>query len=448
MTNYGIFTLIPPIIVIVLAIWSKKPVESLLIGCVSAYAIIAINTNTNFIEITYDAFFKVITDYDNVYIVVVCALFGSLIALLNASNGTNAIANFLGRICKGTKSILLSSWILGIAIFIDDYMNIMTISSCMKKVCDKRKIPRATLAYIIDSTGAPACVLVPFSTWAVFYAANFYEQKAVQDLGYGNAMSSYIHSIPYMFYASIALIVVLLFALQWIPAIGPLKKEYNTEILSTIDEPSALVTKHNNGKLIDFIIPIGIMIVVTIISDMFVALVIAIVSCFILYVPRKVISTSDFCELWIKGIGDLMPTLIILIFAFFMKQACADINLPTYVVDKCLPYVTASTFPVIAFVLVSILAFVTGDSWGVPAICVPIIIPLAAACDANILLTMGAIVSGGVFCSHACFYSDATVLTATSCDIDAMRHAKTQLPYALIAFVFSFIIYFVLGIMM
>lgn len=448
MTNFGILTLIPPIIVIVLAIWSKKPVESLLIGCVSAYAIIAIKTNVNFIEITYDSFFKVITDPDNVYIVVVCALFGSLIALLNASNGTNAIASFLGKICRGTKSILLSSWLLGIAIFIDDYMNIMTISSCMKKLCDKRKIPRATLAYIIDSTGAPACVLVPFSTWAVFYAANFYEQKAVQDLGYGSAMSSYIHSIPYMFYASIALIVVLLFALKLIPVMGPLKKEYNTEQLSDVNATSEDNKGYDSGKLIDFIIPIGIMIVVTIISDMFVALVIAIVACFILYVPRKVISASEFCELWIKGIGDLIPTLVILIFAFFMKQACTDINLPTYVVDKCLPYVTASTFPVIAFVLVSILAFVTGDSWGVPAICVPIIIPLAAACGANILLTMGAIVSGGVFCSHACFYSDATVLTATSCDIDAMVHAKTQLPYALMAFIVSFVLYAVLGIIM
>lgn len=446
MGNFGVLTLIPPVIVIVLAIWSKKPVESLLIGCVSAYIIIAVNTSANFIEITYDSFFNVITDYDNVYIIVVCALFGSLIALLNASNGTDAIAIFVGKVCRGTKSILLSSWLLGIVIFIDDYMNIMTISSCMKKLCDNRKIPRATLAYIIDSTGAPACVLVPFSTWAVFYASNFYEQKAVQDLGYGSAMGSYIHSIPYMFYASISLIVVLLFALQLIPVIGPLKKEYTVEALSAIEESADLDVKYNNGKLIDFLIPIGLMIVVTIISDMFVALIIAIIACFVLYVPRKVISASDFCELWIKGIADLMPTLVILIFAFFMKQACADINLPTYVVDKCLPYVTGSTFPVIAFVLVSILAFITGDSWGVPAICVPIIIPLAAACNANILLTMGAIVSGGVFCSHACFYSDATVLTSTCCDIDCMTHAKTQLPYALISFIICALGFMIVGI--
>ena len=201
--DFGIWTLLPPAIVIVLAIWSKKPVESLLVGCLSAYAIIAIQTKENFITLATDAFFKVATNYDNVWIILVCALFGSLIALMNASNGTMAIAELIGRFCKSAKSILMSAWGLGMLIFIDDYMNIMTISSCMKRVCEKKRIPKATLAYIIDSTGAPACVLVPFSTWAVFYASNFYAQDSVRALGFGTAMNSYIHAIPYMFYAII-----------------------------------------------------------------------------------------------------------------------------------------------------------------------------------------------------------------------------------------------------
>lgn len=446
MNNFGMWTIIPPILVIILAVKTKRPVESLLIGCISAYLIIAIKSNQNFIVIAQKAFFNVVTDYNNVWIIVVCGLFGSLITLLNASNSTLAIADFIGKLCKGTRSILMTAWGLGIVIFIDDYMNIMTISSCMKKICDKKKIPRATLAYIIDSTGAPACVLVPFSTWAIFYASNFYEQDAVKKLNYGSAMNSYLHSIPYMFYAILALIIVPLFILKIIPIMGSLKKEYyvmnNKSYIDT--EFHGSITK---GNVIDFIIPIGMMIAVTIImDDMFVALIVAILACFLLYVPRKIISASQFCELWIKGIADLMPTLMILMFAFFMKQACADINLPNYVINIFQPYLSGMFFPAFAFVLVSILAFVTGDSWGVPAICVPIIIPLAASCNANILLTMGAIVSGGVFCSHACFYSDATVLTATCCEIDPMIHAKTQFPYAVIAFIISFILYLVLGI--
>ena len=446
--DFGIWTLLPPAIVIVLAIWSKKPVESLLVGCLSAYAIIAIQTKENFITLATDAFFKVATNYDNVWIILVCALFGSLIALMNASNGTMAIAELIGRFCKSAKSILMSAWGLGMLIFIDDYMNIMTISSCMKRVCEKKRIPKATLAYIIDSTGAPACVLVPFSTWAVFYASNFYAQDSVRALGFGTAMNSYIHAIPYMFYAIIALFIVPLFILKIVPVIGPLKREY-TGLAAVQTEEVDETDSFRGAHVVDFIVPIGIMICVTIAADdMFIALVAAIVSCFLLYIPRKVLKPSECCDLWIRGIGDLMPTLAVLLFAFYMKQACADIHLPEYVVGKCLPYVSSTSFPVVAFILVSVLAFVTGDSWGVPAICVPIIMPLGAACGANVLLTMGAVVSGGVFCSHACFYSDATVLTSTCCEMDAMTHARTQLPYALIAFFASVVLYLVLGSIM
>ena len=444
--TYGILTLLPPALVIFLAIKTKRPIESLLIGCLASYAIISFYTGQDFISMAAESFSRVVTDYDNMYIVCVCALFGSLIALLNASRGTTAFAKFVGKVCKGEKSVSFMAWLLGVIIFIDDYMNIMTISSCMKKSCDEKTVPRASLAYIIDSTGAPACVLVPFSTWAVFYATNFYEQEAVRNLNFGSGMSSYLHAVPYMFYASLALIITLLFCLKLIPALGPMKKEYE-EI--GLKEMNKVEDNKNLGHLIDFVVPLGVMIAVTVVLDnMFIALVASIISCFILYIPRKILSANEFCDLWIKGIGDLMPTLMILLFAFYMKNACADLNLPTYVIEICAPYISGNIFPAIAFILVSVLAFVTGDSWGVPAICVPIIIPLAASCGANILLTMGAIVSGGVFCSHACFYSDATVLTATCCDIDPMTHAKTQLPYAIIGFVISFILYFVLGFVM
>ena len=446
--EFGMWSIAPPLLVIIFAIKTKKPIESLLFGCVSAYAIIAFLTEQDFVEITVAAFFKTATDYDNVWLIFVCGLFGSLIALLNASKGTIAIARFIGSFCRSTKSVLMAAWGLGIAIFIDDYMNIMTIIACLKKLCDKKKIPRATLAYVINSTGAPTCVLVPFSTWAMFYASNFYEQESVRELGYNSAMSTYCHIIPYAFYAIIALLLVPLFIFGFLPVLRPLKKEY-----IRIEKDNLKISEgesvDNGGKIIDFIVPIGLMIFVTIVAeDMFLALIVAIFSCFLLYVPRKVISASEFCDLWVKGFSDLIPTLVVLLFAFFMKQACADIDLPRYVVTTCLPFVSGITFPVMAFVLVSILAFITGDSWGVPAICVPIIIPLGAACGANMLLTMAAVVSGGVFCSHACFYSDATVLTASCCDIDPMLHSKTQMPYAMIAFVLSAVLYAVFGFIM
>lgn len=440
MGNFGIATLLPPGIVLFIAIKYKRPIEALFFGAISAYLVIGISTQTNAITLATDSFFKVATDYDNVWLIMVCGLFGSLIALLNVSKGTIAIARAISRICKTTKSVLLAAWGLGIAIFIDDYMNIMTISSCMKKLCDKLKIPRTMLAYVINSTGAPTCVLVPFSTWAVFFAASFYEQSAIKNLGYGTAMETYMHAIPFMFYALFALLLVPLVICGFIPIMGKMKSEYiASDYVMKQKEREVDLT---SGKVIDFILPIGAMIGVTIaIGNLFIALIVALLVCVFLYLPRKVISIDKFCDLWIKGFGDLVPTLAIMLFAFYMKQACADINLPVFI----LSYVSTKSFPALAFLLVSALAFITGDNWGVPAICVPIIIPLGAACHANMLLVMGAVVSGGVFCSHACFYSDATVLTATCCEIDNMSHSVTQLPYALLSFALSFVMYILVG---
>ena len=444
MEHFGIATLLPPGIVLFIAIKYKRPIEALLLGAVSAYFVIGISTHTNAITLAIDSFFNIATDYENVWLIVVCGLFGSLIALLNASKGTIAIARVISGFCKTTKSVLLAAWGLGIAIFIDDYMNIMTISSCLKKLCDRLKIPRAMLAYVINSTGAPVCVLVPFSTWAVFFATSFYDQPAIKNLGYGTAIETYMHAIPFMFYALFALLLVPLVVCGFVPILGKMKSEYTaTDHEMKSKEKDVNLT---SGKVIDFILPIGFMIGVTIVTgDMFVALIVALVSCVILYLPRKIVSFDEFCDLWIKGFGDLVPTLAIMLFAFYMKQACADINLPIYVLSIASKYVSTKTFPALAFLLVAVLAFITGDNWGVPAICVPIIIPLGAACHANMLLVMGAVVSGGVFCSHACFYSDATVLTATCCEIDSIRHSATQLPYALLSFVLSFVMYILAG---
>lgn len=447
MGDFGLWTLLPPFIVIFFAIKAKRPTEALLLGCLSAYAIVAYFTGENFREITLDAFFKVATDKDNIWIILVCGLFGSLRALLNVSKSTHAIANMIGRYCKDAKSVLLSAWGLGCILFIDDYMNIITISSCLKRLADKMRVPRATMAYIIDSTGAPACVLVPFSTWAVFYAGNFYSQEAVKGLGYESAMSAYMHAAPYMFYAALSLIIVPLFICGIIPPLGAMKKEYE-KIKNVEPIEDDVYNERNTGNIIDFLVPISVMMLITIfMEDMFIALIGSILSCFIMYIPRKIVGFQEFCEIWIKGFEELMPTLVLLLFAFFMKQACADINLPKYVINKCLPFVGANTFPAVAFVLVSLLAFVTGDSWGVPAICITIIVPLGAACGANVLLTMAAIISGSVFCSHACFYSDATLLTSSCCEIDCMLHAKTQIPYALIAYIITLVVYLTIGML-
>lgn len=410
--GYGIITLLPALLVIVVAIKSKRTTEALLIGCVSSYLIIAAANKSNPVTLMVDSFFKVVTDYDTVWLLIVCGLFGSLIAVINAARGTHAIANLLGKICKTGKSTLFTSWLLGIIIFVDDYMNIMTISACTKKLSDLRKVPREALAYVIDSTGAPVCVLLPFSTWAIFFAGIFYEQSEIVDLGYGSAMVTYIHAIPYMFYALVAVIIVPLFIFGVIPRLGAMKRAYKRveETGEVYSKESQKWNKNENeevnkeAKVVDFLLPILTMIIVQLtVGDMFIAIIAAILAAGIIYIPRKKMRTNQFCDLWVQGFADSVSALVIIVAALWMRQASADINLPDYVISVVEPFVNANIYPLVAFIVVAVLGFITGSNWGIPAVCAPIIIPLGAACGANLLIVIAAIVCGGTFCSHACF---------------------------------------------
>lgn len=458
--NYGILTLLPALLVILTAIKTKRTTEALLVGVIVSYIIICISNGENFITTITDAFFSVVTDYDTMWLIIVCGLFGSLIALINKAKGTHAIARLLGKICKTEKATLFVAWILGIIIFIDDYMNILTVSACTKKLSDERKSPREALAYIIDSTGAPVCVLLPFSTWAIFFSGVFYEQESIRNLGYGSAIQTYVHTIPYMFYAIAAVFIVPLFIFGAIPKIGAMKKAYERtritgRVYSEASERFNQKPETENGELDpnaniwDFVLPIAVMIVVQLVmDDMFIALIGSILVCGILYIPRKKMSGGQFCDLWIQGFADLVPSLAIIIAALFMRQASEDLMLSEYVIGMIEPLVSAKLFPMIAFIAVSGLGFITGSNWGIPAVCAPIIIPLGAAIDANLLLVMAAIVCGGTFCSHACFYSDATVLTSSVCGIENMDHVYTQLPYAVLAFAISCVAFLAAGLLM
>ena len=452
MTDYGLLTLAPAVLVIILAIKTKRTTEPLIIGFVLSYIII---DGVKCIPSIIQSFFSVITDYDNVWIIVTTGFFGSLITLLNASHGTHAFAKSLSKFCDTGKKTLVLSWIMGIMIFIDDYLNIMTINSCMRQISDRNKEPRESLAYVIDSTGSPTCVLVPFSGWAIFYSKSFFEQKAVQGLGFSSAMQAYVHAIPFMFYAIASLLIVLFFVVGIIPKVGAMNAAYvrvekTGKVYSEASEKFNLTndTYNHEGKanIIDFLLPMGIMIIITVIfDDILLGLLAAILLCLLMYVPRKLMSLEDFCDLWIKGFADTIPMSAIIVAALCMRTASSDINLPDYVISHVMPFVSQNTFPAIAFLVVAALAFITGSNWGIPAVCVPIIIPLGAACGANILLVMGAIVSGGVFSSHACYYSDTTVLTSAYCGIDNVDHVTTQMPYALIGLVVSFLAYLICG---
>ena len=435
--EYGALTLIPIVFIIVMAVVTRKSFESLLAGSVIACIIMH---GTGFFLPWVDMLMETLSDPENQWVILVCGLFGSLIALLRESKGTGGFIRIGERLCKTERGALLGTFVMGVVIFVDDYLNMLTVGTCMRAICDRRKVPRESLAYLLDSTGTPICVLLPFSTWTAFYISLFMKEEAIRNMGFSSGLSMYIQTIPYIFYASVTVLMVFLFAMGWLPRIGPMKKAYD-RVRATGRTYSEESDRYNTepedtgeeGKVIDFLLPVAFLIVATIVADdILAAVILTLVLCLVLYIPRKRMTFTQWSELLINGFCEMMPTLAILAGAFTVARCCNAMELPEYVISTVQPYVTPQTYPLIIFLVVSVLTFATSSTWGISTIVIPIIIPLGAAVDANMILTMAAILSGSTFGSHACFYSDATVLASAAARIENMEHAFTQIPYSLI----------------
>lgn len=441
--DYGILTLLPPFAMLVFAIKTKKSFETLVFGSLVAFII---TDGICFLAPWCDMLLEECSNADNQYILLLCGLFGSLIFLLKDAKGTMGFSQFMSKVCKTEPMILLTSVVMGIIIFVDDYLNIMTVGTCMNDVCDEHRIPRESLAYIVDSTSAPMCALVPFSTWAVFYAGIFYTEQSVIDLGYGSGLSTYIHAIPLMFYPIMALVLTFLFAAGILPKLGPMKKAYERVQLGDCTPVGASNKHMEEGDIIDFLVPIGVLIGGTIITgDMLIAIIATLFVCLIFYLVRKKMNFDRFFELFMAGFADMIPVLAILLSSFMVRNACGRMNLSEYVISCVKPILNAQILPCIIFLLIAGLTFVTSSFWGIEAISIPIVVPLCMALGGNLLLVLASVVSGGVFGSHACFYSDATVLSSVTCKIDNIDHAMTQLPYAVLGAVLSAVAYLLCG---
>lgn len=473
--EYGALSLIPPAAMLAFAMKTKKSFEALIFGTLVACVIMH---GVNFIGPWCTLLLEQCSSKNNQYILLLCGMFGGLIFLLREVKGTAGFSAFVSRYCKSERSVMLTSVAMGIAIFVDDYLNIMTIGTCMKDVCDKRGIPRQALAYVIDSTGAPVCALLPFSTWVVFYSGIFFQEKGIVDMGFASGLDVYFHAVPFMFYPICALLIVMLFAAGIMPKLPPMKQAYmearqlrekhraalgevgatgvnlegagpmNFREVSPATDPVDIRAGKESGNIFDFLIPIAVLIGVTIYThDMLISIVCTLAVCMALYLPRRKMTFTRFVELFWEGFADILPVLGILLASFMIKKVCDDMGLPGYIIGLAEPVMNAHFMAAAIFIIIAVLTFVTSSFWGIEAIAVSIVVPLATSMGADVMLTLGAIVSGGVFGSHACFYSDATVLSSATCDIDNVSHAMTQLPYALLGAVAATGLYLAMGFM-
>ncbi|WOX07144.1 Na+/H+ antiporter NhaC family protein [Microbulbifer pacificus] len=437
METYGALSLIPTIAVVATAVITKRPVAALITGVI--IALVMLDPSDIMTPLTETAL-AVMADETIGWVILVCGLFGSLIALLIRSGAANAFADLLAKRANTRNRALLSTWFLGLVIFIDDYLNALAVGASMKKVTDKFKVSRQMLAYIADSTAAPACFLVPISTWAVFFSG-ILESANIAEQGQG--ISMYISAIPFMLYSWLALLLVPLVATGRIPLIGPMKRAEALaaagtpeispdELPASAAGPAAVGPRHHAWN---FIVPILSLLFFSWVYDIDVlkGVIIALAITIPLFGLQRVIGWHEMLDTVMDGFKLMIPPLAIIVAAFMFKAVNDSLGMPQYVIESLKPLMTAQWLPLVAFLSMSLISFATGSSWGIFTITIPIIVPLAQAVGCPLPLALGALLSASAFGSHACFYGDATVLAAQGSGCTVMSHALTQLPYAIMA---------------
>lgn len=448
--SWGLISILPTIFVLAMAIYSRKPFESLLAGCVAGYIMLH---KTDIVTPFCDGISTVLGNETIIWIVLVCGLMGGLITLLELSGCIGSFSQWLQGKVKSRKQSLVTTFIIGLFVFIDDYLNCLAVSSAMKKLTDYYKVSREKLSFVIDSTAAPMCVIVPISTWAVFFAG-LLEENGLAEAGEG--MGLYISAIPYMAYGWTALLVVFLVCIGVIGDFGPMKKAEiramegqpapDDFIGQEIELPMAKDVGMKMGML-NFALPMILLIGSTVYYeiDLLRGVVLTLAITVLLYYAQGLLSFNDQVKGLFTGFEIMFYPLSTVFAGFLLKDINDSLGMTQYIINGVTPYMTQELLPAIVFVIMAFVVFGTASSWGVFIIAIPIIVPIALSVDANIPLVIGAMLSASSFGSHACFFSDSTVLAAQGAGCSPMAHAFSQIPYAMIGATLALITFLVLG---
>lgn len=446
--TYGIISLIPVAVVIISAVISKRALESLVLGTFVGAILVA---KGGWWGTWFD--FTLTEIGDSAYYIIMFGMFGAMIRMLDESGAALGFADIGSKLANSRKKTMIFTWLLGIIIFVEDYLNALGVGVAMQTLTDKWKISREYLAFIVNSTGAAVCILVPFSSWGVLYSSQIEEVGVLEMSGF----SAYVQSIPYMLYAWIAVIVVPLFTLGIIPLFGPMKKAEERVLTTgkvfpeyhyTEEAVAALETKKASSAW-NFIAPMVVLVVVAIYSaDIVLAVILAVVVSFIMMFPQKLITLGGFCDSIVGGFKDMLYVTMLVLAAFILQDFNDALGLTPYVIDSVAPILSPALFPVVTFLVVAMLAFSTGSFWGVAAISFPIILPLAIAMGVNPFMAIGAVAAATSFGSHACFYSDAVTVTCAATGLKNMDYARTSIPLIAVPFGLGLVAYLVLGIIM
>jgi len=448
----GAISLLPALAVFVLAIFLRRSIEPLIFGSILGLAML--HGPSLLGELT-DASLRVMTDGDVAWVILVCGLMGSLIALQHRAGAFRAFSDFLRQRIHSGSGALMATWFFGLLLFVDDYMNSLAAGTAMRDLSDQGGVSREKLAYVVDSTAAPVSAIVPFSTWSVFFTGLIVTNGMAAE---GEGFSLYLAAVPFMLYPWFAVLQVPAVARGWIPDLGPMRSAERRvattgeavppgQHLVPSSEAPAEFTGVGKPRLSLFFFPLIVLVASTFWFDkdflqgVYVTTALYV---FVLLVAR-IVDFNEAFDTVLDGFSSMLEPLAVVVASFLFKDVNDALGVPEYVVGMIEPLVTASLLPVLIFVTMGFLAFVTGSSWGVFVIAMPIVASLTAEVGADPAIVIGASLSASTFGSHACFYSDATVLTAKATECTPLQHALTQFPYALLAAGLAILGYLILG---
>lgn len=463
-------SLLPPVIAIALALITKEVYSSLFIGILVGGLLYSnFSFEGTVLHAFSDGIVASLSDGYNVGILIFLVILGVMVCLMNKAGGSAAFGRWAKKNIKSRAGVQLATILLGCLIFIDDYFNCLTVGSVMRPVTDKQNVSRAKLAYLIDATAAPICIIAPISSWAAA-VASFAED--------GQGLNLFIKAIPYNFYA--LLTVVMMVGMVLMNAeFGPMAKYEKNAIekgdLFSGSNPYAMLDDENDeskGIVLDLVLPILVLVVACVIgmiysggffggasfveafsnSDASVGLMLGsafgLLFAFIYYLVRRTMSFKEMMGCIPEGFKAMVPAILILTFAWSLKGMTDSLGAKYFVRDFVRSASALQTFlPVIVFAVGCLLAFATGTSWGTFGILIPIVQSVFDMSSPMAIICISACMAGAVCGDHCSPISDTTIMASAGAQCDHVNHVSTQLPYAISCAVVSGITYLIAGIL-
>lgn len=468
MSMVGTFwALVPPIVAIVLALITKETYSSLFIGIVvGALFLGGFNPVASLNTMLEDGFLAALADNWNAGIFMFLVLLGIMVALINAAGGSAAFGRWAVKHVHTRTGAMLATFFLGVLIFVDDYFNCLTVGSVMRPVTDSHRLSRAKLAWLIDATAAPICMIAPVSSWAAAVSAT------AQDLDTGiSGIQLFIQAIPYNFYSLLTIVFIIVISFMGFDY-GPMAA---AEMKALAGDVGSLgndeETEVEGATIWDMLIPVIVLIICCICGMMYVGgfwsgetlvnsfantdasvglpwgCIIAVIITFIYLICRRVITFKNACACISKGFVAMVPALLILTFALTLKNMTSALGAADYVAGLVEGAAAGlfSMLPAIIFLIALGLAFATGTSWGTFGILIPIVLPVFTNNPDLLMIGISACLAGAVCGDHISPISDTTIMASAGANVNHISHVETQLPYALTVAAVSFVCFILAG---